>query len=265
MHPILFRLGSFELGTYGLLVALAFFAGLYLARRQGALDGIPGDGLSDVAVTVLLAGILGSKALMVGVDLIRGASLSEVFSLATLRAAGAVHGGIILGTAAFFWRVRRLKLPLLPTLDAIAPALPLAVAIGRVGCFFAGCCYGSACHQPWAVTFHNLDALRLSGTPLGEPLHPVQLYTFGLELALAGFLVFWRGRRSFPGQVGALLFMLEGVGRIVVETWRGDLDRGVWFGLSWLSTGRLTAGLLFGFGVLVWIWSRRRSVRTVPA
>lgn len=260
MHPILFRIGSFEVGTYGLLVTLAFFAAMALAMRMGRRDGVDPEGISDLAVTMLLAGILGAKGLMILVDLLRGAPPSEVFSLATLRAAGAVHGGIILGTVAFFWRIRRLKLPLWPTLDAFAVAVPLGQALGRVGCFFAGCCYGTACDLPWAVTFHSHEAVRLSGTPLGIPLHPVQLYTMLFELALAGGLVMARRWRRVPGQLAGAFFVAEGLGRILLETFRGDLDRGAgWWGQAWLSTGRITGLAFVVFGVILLTWVMRRK------
>ncbi|MFZ1614573.1 MAG: prolipoprotein diacylglyceryl transferase family protein, partial [Holophaga sp.] len=184
MHPILFRIGSFEVGTYGLLLALGFFAALALAMRQGKKDALAPEALSDLSVTVLIAGVVGSKLLMIVVDLINGGTLAQVFDFATLRAGGAVHGGIILGMAAFFWRVRKWKLPMAATLDALVPAMALGQAIGRLGCFAAGCCYGTECHLPWAVTFTNPDAHVFSGTPLLQALHPVQLYTFLVELAI---------------------------------------------------------------------------------
>ncbi len=260
MHPILFRIGSFEIGTYGLLMALGFFAALGLILRLGKRDGLSPEALSDLCVAVLIGGILGSKLLMIAVDLINGVPVSQVFDLATLRAGGAVHGGIILGTAVFFWRIRKHKLPLGLTMDALAPGMALGQAIGRLGCFAAGCCYGTECHAPWAVTFTRTETHLLSGTPLFLGLHPVQLYTFLVELAIMGGLVLLSRRRAFPGQIVALFFGLEGMSRIVLEIWRGDLDRGVWFGLSWLSTGRLTglAFILFG-AVLAW-WFRRRKL-----
>lgn len=263
MHPILFRIGSFEVGTYGLLLALGFFAALALAMRQGKKDALAPEALSDLSVTVLIAGVVGSKLLMIVVDLINGGTLAQVFDFATLRAGGAVHGGIILGMAAFFWRVRKWKLPMAATLDALVPAMALGQAIGRLGCFAAGCCYGTECHLPWAVTFTNPDAHVFSGTPLLQALHPVQLYTFLVELAIVGALVLLRRRRAFPGQIAGLFFILEGLSRSILELWRGDLDRGIWLGLSWLSTGRLTGMFFILFGIGLWWWFRRRQTAEV--
>jgi phosphatidylglycerol:prolipoprotein diacylglycerol transferase len=254
MHPILFRIGSFEVGTYGLLLALGFLAALWLAKRLAGQEGIAPDAVVDLSLTVLIAGILGSKLLMIIVELFNGVPLSHVFSLSMLRAGGAVHGGILASVAAFFWRVRVLKLPVAKTLDALATAVPLGQAIGRLGCIAAGCCYGLPATLPWAMSYHNPDAARF-GVPLDLPLHPVQAY-FGLSnLIILTCLLTFRRFRKFHGQMASIFFILEGAFRLVLETWRGDIDRGFWLNMSWLSTGRLTALMFITIGIAIWIWS----------
>jgi phosphatidylglycerol:prolipoprotein diacylglycerol transferase len=259
MHPFLFKIGNFPVGTYGLILVIGFALGLTLAKRLGKRDGIPGESLSDLSVSLLLAGIIGAKVLMLIVDVAGGMPLSQVLDPAYLRAGGAVHGGIIAGTAAFFWRVKSLKLKIPVTLDALTPGVALGQAIGRLGCFSAGCCYGTSCHLPWAVTFTNPDAHWLSNTPLGQPLHPVQIYTMLANLAVMGVLLLVRGRRAFLGQVGALFFILEGLQRLITEIWRADLDRGFVLGIPWLSTGRLTALSLMVFGAILLVLFRRHA------
>jgi phosphatidylglycerol:prolipoprotein diacylglycerol transferase len=264
MHPVLLEIGSFPLGTYGLLLAIAFFAGTGLARRQAKLDGLAPAAITDLAIAMLISAILGSKLLMVVVDLINGAPLREVFSLGTLRAGGAIHGGIIAATAVFFWKLRKGQgLPLRITGDALVPGVALGQAIGRLGCFSAGCCYGTESHLPWATTFTNPIAFTFSGTPLGVPLHPVQLYNTLANLGVMAVLLLARPKRTFQGQVFALYFLVEGFGRVVTETWRGDVDRGTgWLGWTWLSTGRLTglAFMLLGLGLWMF-WQRRKETR----
>jgi len=216
----------------------------------------------DLSIVLLLAGILGSRLLMVIVDLVKGVPASVVFDPALLRAGGHVHGGIIAGVLAFFWRVRKLKLSVPLTLDVLMPAAALGQGIGRLGCLMAGCCYGSACHQPWAITFTHPDAHAMSGTPLGIPLHPVQAYTLLANLAIFAGLALWRSRRAFTGQLAALYFLLEGVQRFAMEAFRDDPDRGTgWLGMAWLSTGRLTAIGFVAFGAILWVWFRRLQAR----
>lgn len=265
MHPILFKIGTFPVGTYGLILTVGFFLALALAQRLGRRDGIASDSISDLAISLLLAGIIGSKLLMIIVDLASGVPLAQIFDLGYLRAGGAVHGGIIGGLLMFFYRIRRLKLPLAATLDALTPAVALGQAVGRMGCFSAGCCYGTECHLPWSVTFTNPDAHWLSGTPLGIPLHPVQLYTLLANAIVLGVLLLAGRRRRFAGMVGALYFILEGLGRIVTEIWRADLDRGFVLGIPWLSTGRLTALAFVAFGAFLWFWYSRAARPKVAA
>ncbi|MDR3671297.1 MAG: prolipoprotein diacylglyceryl transferase [Holophaga sp.] len=261
MHPILFKIGSFPIGTYGLLLTLGFFLALILAQRLGRREGLAPEAISDLAITLLLAGVVGSKLLMIIVDLCNGVGFKQVFDLGYLRAGGAIHGGIIGATLAFFWRVRRLKLPLAQTLDCLTPAVALGQAVGRLGCFSAGCCYGTSCTLPWAVTFTDPNAQILSGTPLAMSLHPVQLYTAFTNLLIMVILLVLRKYRRFVGQIAGCYFILEGIGRIVTEHWRGDLDRGFLLDIPWLSTGRATSCLfiLFGVGMLAWFSRRART------
>ena len=271
MHPYLFHIGSFGIGTYGLMMALAFFAALALARHQGKLEGLSGDAVTDLAISVLIAGVIGSKLLMIIVGLLTPVggegymAFRDIFTIGMLRAGGAIHGGIIAAALVFFWKMRpKAGLPLRKTGDALVPAVALGQAIGRIGCFMAGCCYGTSCELPWAVTFTNAEAHELSGTPLFERIHPVQLYQFGTNLLICGILILARRKRKFEGQIFSLYFILEGMGRIIVEMWRGDLDRGAWLGMAWLTTGRLTALGFIALGVIIWAFSWKRPPFVSP-
>ena len=202
-----------------------------------------------------------ASAVAVGLSLAGAALAIHHLAQSGPAPAAAVDGGIIGATLAFFWRVRRLKLPVAATLDCLTPALALGQAVGRLGCFSAGCCYGTACGLPWAVTFTDPTARSFSGTPLDLPLHPVQLYTFLANLLVMALLLGFRRRRRFAGQISACYFILEGAGRILTEHWRGDLDRGFLLGVPWLSTGRLTSAMfiVFGCSLLAWFSRARRA------
>lgn len=269
MHPVLFHLGSFPVGTYGLILALAFFAGTALARRQGRLDGLAPAAISDLCIALLIAAVIGAKLLMVLVGLLTPAGqegamgFSEIFSMATLRAGGAIHGGIIAAAVVFFWYTRKgREMPMRTTGDALVPGVALGQALGRLGCFSAGCCYGTGTGARWGVVFTDPNAALFSGTPLGISLHPVQLYTLLGNLIVMALLLLARTRRGFQGQVFALYFIFEGIQRAITETWRGDLDRGTWLNISWLSTGRLTA---LGFVILGVILLAAWRPRSEPA
>lgn len=133
MHPILVRFGDFPIGTYGLLLTFGFFLALLLARRHAREAGIDPEAITDLAISLLIAGVVGAKLAMIVVELAKGVPMAEVFSLATLRAGGAVHGGIIGGAIVFFWRMKKHHLPLDKTMDILAVAIPVgqAIEIGR--------------------------------------------------------------------------------------------------------------------------------------
>ena len=98
--------------------------------------------------------------------------------------------------------MRRKRLPGLAVMDVFAPAIALGHAIGRVGCFAAGCCWGAVCRLPWAVTFRNPEAHRLVGVPLGIPLHPTQLYEAAAEAII---FVFLYRRFQRPHRAGTII------------------------------------------------------------
>ncbi|HSC86325.1 MAG TPA: prolipoprotein diacylglyceryl transferase family protein [Polyangiaceae bacterium] len=237
MWPIFARFGNFELGSYGVLLVVAVLAAVYVAAALGKRDGLDPGRMVDVGVGTTFSGIAGSKLLGVVVALLAGVAVGWD----ELRNAGAVHGGLMGGLLGAWLLCRHFKLPFGLALDAYVPACALGQAIGRLACFSAGCCFGSASHVPWAVTYHDPMAVTLGGVPLGVSVHPVQLYdalahvAFFALLWLAHRRAWMRGALFVPWVIG------EGLLRFALETFRGDLGRGVWFGLSWLSTGRATS------------------------
>ncbi len=174
---------------------------------------------------ILASAILGAKLLLILVEwrryLARPADLVEV-----LRSGGVFYGGLIAATAVAIWYMRKHDLPAWRIADMGAPSIALGEAIGRWGCFAAGCCYGKEGHGPLAVTFTDPFANEAVGTPLNVPLHPTQIY-----LSASAFLIFlvlqWAYRRkTFDGEVFWLYVLLYAITRGVLETWRGDLVRG---------------------------------------
>src|SRR5215467_13777607 len=173
MYPEIFHL-SF-LHTYGLLVALAFLAGLWMATRLGKRAGLNPDTVTNLGIYCALAAIAGAKVMMFLVDIpYYTQHPGEIFSVATLRAGGVFYGGLIAALAVSWWYLRKTKLPPLKTADIFAPAIALGHGIGRIGCFMAGCCWGIECDRPWAVTFRDPVANDLVGVPLNRRLHPTQ-------------------------------------------------------------------------------------------
>jgi phosphatidylglycerol---prolipoprotein diacylglyceryl transferase len=249
MYPEIFHL-SF-LHSYGFLVALAFLVALWMAGRLARREGLNPDAATNLAIYCALAAIGGAKLMMFVVDAGYYAEHpGEIFSLATLQAGGVFYGGLIGALAVSWWYMRKTRLPLAKTSDAFAPAIALGHGIGRLGCFAAGCCWGTLCDRPWSVTFTDPAANHLVGVPLGVPLHPTQLYEAGAEFLIFG-LLYWRiAKPHAKGQIIALYLMLYSTARFIVEFYRnheqanpfgGPLDTSQWISLGLFAVG---AGLI---------------------
>jgi phosphatidylglycerol---prolipoprotein diacylglyceryl transferase len=244
VFPKLFHLGSFYLPTYGVLVALGFLAGLWVAVRLARRMGVQAELITNLAVYCALAGLIGAKILMIIFDW-GDPQKPPIFSLATLQAAGVWQGGLLLAIIVAILYIRHNKLPLLDTFDAFAPGVAIGHAIGRIGCFAAGCCWGNRCDLPWAVTFHNPEAADLTGVPLGVPLHPSQIYEMLSECALFGFL-YWRfGKPHSSGKIMGMYLVLSSALRFLIEFTRFH-EQGLHWGLSltqWIAIALATGGV----------------------
>jgi phosphatidylglycerol:prolipoprotein diacylglycerol transferase len=250
--------------TYGVLVSLGVLIGLWISVRNSERLGINPDRAWDLGILIVLCGIVGSKILYIinewGSHY--AADPADIFSFSTLQAGGVFSGGLIAALLAAAWYMRRHKLPALRTMDAFAPGLALGHAIGRIGCFAAGCCFGKPTHHFWGVTFTSQFASQNAGTPLHIPLEPTQLFEAAVELANFLFLTWLLKRRKFEGQVfGAFLF-LYGIARFFLEFLRDDPGRGSVFGGAMTGTQLIAIGLVIG-GMLVW-WLRP-GAKAVPA
>jgi phosphatidylglycerol:prolipoprotein diacylglycerol transferase len=263
VFPRLFHIGRFNLPTYGLLVSLGVLVGLVISVRNAKKQGIDPDHAWNLGIYVVLAGIIGAKILYIVNDWSNyAAHPGQIFSWNTLQAGGVFSGGLIGALAAAVWYVRKHKMPALATCDAFAPGLALGHAIGRVGCFAAGCCYGKPTTHFWGVTFTNPLAEDWVGTPLHKALEPTQLFESAVELANFFVLAWMLKRKKFDGQVfGAYLF-LYGVARFFLEFLRDDPGRGSVFGGIMTGTQLISICLVIIGGLIWWL---RPAPRTVPA
>lgn len=264
MFPRLFQSGHFAIPTYGVLVALGVLIGLWISVRNSAKQGIKAENAWDFGIAVVLAGIMGSKLLYVILDWQTGLSLGEnlrqIFSLDTLQSGGVFSGGLIAAFAVAAWFLRKHRMPALATCDAFAPGLAMGHAIGRLGCFAAGCCYGKPTDHFWGITFKNLLP-----TPLADalvPREPTQLFESAVELGIFFLLTWMFKRKKFDGQIfGAYLF-LYGVARFFLEFLRDDPGRGSVFGGVLSGTQLIAIGLVLAGGI---IWYLRPAPKLTMA
>jgi len=231
MYPILFEIGGWPVYAYGVLLALAYLAGLQLAVVRARRLGLDGARVMDLGIYLIIAALVGAKLMLVAVDFdYFRRQPRELLSL--VRAAGVFYGGLLAAFAVAVVLIRRYRLPLWTTTDVFAPGIALGHVVGRFGCLLAGCCYGRTTDLPWGITFTNPVAAANVGTPLGLPLHPTQLYEAGAELLILVYLLATERRgRPFPGRTFWSYLVLYAISRFVVEFFRGD-DRGVVLGVS---------------------------------
>jgi len=247
MLPRLFHLGGYSQSTYGVLVALAFLVALAVIAREARRAGLNSDAIVNLGILCGLSAMVGAKLMMYLVDISYYVhNPREIFTMASLQAGGVFYGGLIAALIVAVVYMRRHKLPALATADVFAPGIALGHAIGRLGCFCAGCCWGLRTNLPWGVTFTNPRAYDTVGVPLGVKLHPTQLYESAAEFVIFGIL-YWRIRRPHaPGAIISLYLILYSTARFLVEFVRyheqpnpfgGPLNTSQWISLALAALG----------------------------
>jgi phosphatidylglycerol---prolipoprotein diacylglyceryl transferase len=266
MYPILFRIGSFPINTYGVFLALAFLGAIFVTVKLAERDGLPRERIYDLCLWLLLSSLVGSKLLMFLTEPEYREHPLQLFSLDFLRSGGVFYGGLIGALIAGYVLMKRWKLPWWKTADACAPGIALGNALGRQGCFSAGCCWGKPTNLPWGVRFTQAGH-DITDVPIGVPLHPTQLYESFAMLIVFFFLLWLHKRKKFSGQVILAYAFIYATVRFLIEFVRND-PRGDIFGLTTmtgLSTSQMI-GIIVGIGALILMivrWRRANAARGV--
>ncbi len=282
MFPELFKIPyfNFTFNTYGFLLALAFIVGLFVMAKLAERDGLDKQKVYDLGLWVLAASLVGSKLLMVITewDVYYRDNPRQIFTLDFFRSGGVFYGGFIGAVIASVIVIKKYKLPWWRTADAFAPGVAIGQAIGRLGCFSAGCCWGKPTTAFCGVHFsekgheitgvptivshltdpiqQNVWAERLGALTAPLHLHPTQLYEAGATLLIFIILLAIYRRRRFYGQIILTYALLYAVARFIIEFWRDD-PRGE---IAGLSTSQFIAIFLF-IGALIGLIRMRNAER----
>jgi len=255
MYPRLLELGPLTVYTYGVLLAAAYLLGLKLAMVRAKSRNLDQTRILDLGIYIIISALVGAKLLLLVTDFRTFTdNPRELLSLA--RSGGVFYGGLILAVGVALWYIRRIGLPLWTTCDVFAPGIALGHVVGRLGCLFAGCCYGKPTNVPWAITFTDPFAAANVGTPLNVPLHPTQMYEAGAEALILLVLLGTESRgRPYPGRTFWLYILLYSISRFAIEFYRGD-PRGAIVGIS---TSQFISLLLapLAIGMLLYLGRRR--------
>ncbi|MCS7065514.1 MAG: prolipoprotein diacylglyceryl transferase [Fimbriimonadales bacterium] len=246
MMPELVRWDGFTLHTYGLMWAIGIWLAVWRGLRAAPRYGIRADDVFDLAFVMVVAGIVGARLLYVLTNWSQYAG--DWWGVCRVWEGGlSFFGGFATGALAGLWLVRRRRLNAWQVVDLAAPSIALAYAIARIGCFAAGCCYGRPTTLPWGVQFPGLDT----------PVHPAQLYSTLMNLAIFFALTRVEPRRQFQGQLFALFLILHGIYRFLNEFLRAGATSEPFWGL--LTYGHLAAVAVMGAGV--YLYHRNKALQ----
>ena len=256
MYPILLKIGPLTIHTYGALYALGILTAVALAEYRHRRSGGEPEVIVDMALPVVLGVILGARALFIIVE--REYYLQNPMEIFMVWKGGLVfYGGLMGGALAFIIITRVRKLELWDMADTVAPGVALGHALGRLGCFFAGSCYGRPTDVAWAVTY--TDPNSLARDVLGIPVHPTQIYSAAFLVLLSGILLFIGSRSAFRGQMIASYGILYGTFRFFIEFLRGDPRGTVVLADITLSTSQAVSLVLVPVSIAAYIYLRRRG------
>ena len=218
MYPVLIRLGTFELRSYGIILALSFFLALWLSAREAKRSGLDPALIHDFAFYALLGGIVGARIYYVVF------SNPAYFVQKPWEIVAVWHGGIGIigallgGFLTALWYCRKKQLSFWRFADTLAPGVALGQAAGVIACLLNGDSYGKPADVAWAITYNDPRALA----PLNIPLHPVEIYEMAAYLLV--FLLVWQTRGKYKTPGFAFLTYVAGYGaaRFAVEFFRGN-------------------------------------------
>ncbi len=255
MYPFLFQIGPIPLPSYGVFAALALIIAMLATRRFASIEGRDPQATMDAVFWSIIVGLAGGRVLEAVINWERYFGTPGGWRLLVF-STGVFVGGLVAAVAFGAYRFHRIGLPALQALDILAPVAAIAEAVGRLGCFLSGCCWGTPTDLPWAVTFPEVAQQIHRGLP-GVPLHPTQLYSSLNGFVLLGIVIYVYAHKRFHGQVITVFVALYSVSRFVLEYFRGDAERGFVFG-GLLSTSQLVTIGLFVAAVAGYVVLDRR-------
>jgi phosphatidylglycerol:prolipoprotein diacylglycerol transferase len=251
MKVDLVSIGKFTVHTYGLMIAIGIILCVVMGYYRAKKLELREEAVIDITIICVVAGFLGAKLLFVLIAFQQ--FLQDPLSV--LGSSGfVVYGGIIVGVLAAFLYCKIKKLRFLTYFDLLAPSVSLAQAFGRIGCFFAGCCYGKETESAFGVIFPEGCF-----APAGVRLIPTQLISSAGDFAIAILLILFSKKSRHTGDVGALYLLLYGIGRFLVELLRTN-EQG---GLGILTTAQLISIIFVVCALLLFVRNRKVSMTKV--
>lgn len=258
MHPVLFKIGSFQVGTYGVAYSFSIILVSMLAFRMARKDGVKEETFLTSILLALFGIMIMSKVMHIGINF--DTYMDNPRRLLDLRKGHIFYGGYI-GSILFpFVYLKIKKHPIFPIIDPCATYMPLGLAIHRaLACTMAGCCFGKPTEMPWGISFPpGSDPYKVYGA---VHLHPTQIYEALFGLALFAFLIYWKkNHRKAPGEMIVLQVAFYAIWRFFVEYFRGDHIRGYFGPMStsqWVSIAMIVLAVAIGY---IYVLPKRKKM-----
>lgn len=265
MYPDLFHIGPIPVRSFGLMLAISFFLGVFYVKKVSERDKYPFDPLLNIAYILIIGGIIGARISYVLLHLNEFAGRwtdsfnpfsSEQFGIAGLN----LYGGVVLAILGAWAYCFFKKLNVLQVFDYFTPTLGLGLAVTRIGCFLNGCCFGTPTDLPWGISFPEGT---LPYAVFGDAhLHPSQIYSSLYGLFLFFLLHYVVKHRKFFGQAVTILFMSEAVFRFAIEYVRYYEDA-MYFSIGGIhpTYNQVISVLLFVTGALIFVMRQKTGIR----
>ncbi len=253
MHPILFRVGDFPIYTYGLTMAVGFLIAFGWIFWEAKRLGENLDHYYNICMICLVGGIIGARVLHVIVTWEEYAD--SLWSIFNLRSGGLVwYGGMIMVIVAIWGYTKWKGMKFYRVADILAGPMLAGLAVGRIGCLMAGCCYGKPSNLPWAIRYP--DNPMLSPDIAGKLVHPSPVYELIACLIIAAISAYLLRHKTKDGQGTWTAFMLYSVVRFILEFWRGDAVRG--FIIPGVLSTSQAIGIFVALLAAVMLWRLRK-------
>jgi phosphatidylglycerol:prolipoprotein diacylglycerol transferase len=262
VHPFLLELGRFRMPTYGFISLCALAVAVLLIRRYARIEGLDPKQATEAIVLTIAVGFFGARILEAAINWDRYFGRPGGLRL-LLFSTGVFLGGLITAIPFCIYWFRHIGLPVLQGLDILALTACVAEGVGRWGCFFSGCCFGTPTELMWAVTFPEIARRMHPGLP-GVPIHPTQIYMSLNALAILGVLLMLYRKKRFHGRIISVYVLLYAVTRYLIEFVRGDADRGFVFGHRLSTSQFLGLALAVGAGLAYLALDRRHRRLNEP-
>jgi phosphatidylglycerol:prolipoprotein diacylglycerol transferase len=265
MLPVLVHAGNFTIFSYGVMTALGFLLAIIVPVHLAKNEGLSAAKMEGLGLVIVLTAGVGSK-LLTAFDYpgFYSGGWNHFFFDQMLGKGGVFYGGFLMATSCAFLYCRIVGLPGWQVSDCVAPGLALAQGLGRIGCYLAGCCWGTPTQLPLGVTYTSEIAHQLTGVPLNLKIHPTQLYEAAIVLLAIPFLMWLRRTKTFQGQVFLAYVTYYAVARFFLEFVRDD-PRGRYLG-NLFSTSQLISLLMLPFAIYLFFYFKTRNRQdSVPA